>query len=215
MTERFPGYDVLAKRDSPSWNAQTRRVVDERVATNPGAHEFLDDADWQTLQALCERIVPQAPDRRGRIPVAALVDAGLMKGTPEGYRSPRMPPIQEAWRRGLAAIDAEAHALGGLRFKDLAVADQDLLLGRIQRGEVGSPAWGDMPPAQFFAQRVLRDVVGAYYGHPTAWSEIGFGGPASPRGYVRTEFDRHDPWEATEAAPGREDAARRENQRVG
>ena len=32
MAERYPGYDVLAKRTTPSWNAQTRRVVDQRLA---------------------------------------------------------------------------------------------------------------------------------------------------------------------------------------
>ena len=36
----------------------------------------------------------------------------------------------------------------------------------------------------------------AYYAHPSAWNEIGFGGPASPRGYVRMDFNRRDPWEA-------------------
>ena len=30
--ERFPGYDVLAKRDTPSWNEQTRRAIDARLA---------------------------------------------------------------------------------------------------------------------------------------------------------------------------------------
>jgi hypothetical protein len=215
MTERFPGYDVLAKRDSPSWNALTRRVVDARLATNPGAHEFLDEHDWATLRALCERIVPQAPDRPGRIPVAALVDAMLAKGHPEGYRDSRLPPLQEAWRRALAALDAEAHARAGVAFAALPPAAQDDLLGRVQRGQASNGAWGDMPPALFFAKRLLHDIVGAYYSHPTAWSEIGFGGPASPRGYVRTELDRHDPWEATEATPGQEDEARRANRRVG
>ncbi len=71
-----------------------------------------------------------------------------------------------------------------------------------------------MPPAEFFRLSVLRDIVGAYYSHPTAWSELGFGGPASPRGYVRMDFDRRDPWEAIEATPGREEQARRENRRV-
>jgi len=51
--------------------------------------------------------------------------------------------------------------------------------------------------------------------HPASWNEIGFGGPASPRGYVRMNFDRRDPWEAAEASPGQEDEARRENERVG
>ncbi len=40
------------------------------------------------------------------------------------------------------------------------------------------------------------DICGAYYSHPFAWNEIGFGGPASPRGYVRMDFNRRDPWEA-------------------
>src|SRR5262252_10658338 len=61
--------------------------------------------------------------------------------------------------------------------------------------------------------RQTREV--AYYMHPTAWSEIGWGGPASPRGYVRMDFDRRDPWEAAEAKPGREAEALRENRRVG
>ena len=45
--------------------------------------------------------------------------------------------------------------------------------------------------------------------------EIGFGGPASPRGYVRMNFDRRDPWEAVETKPGQDEKARRENARVG
>lgn len=37
MADRFPNYDVLAKRDTPSWNEQTRKVVDGRMAlTEPG-----------------------------------------------------------------------------------------------------------------------------------------------------------------------------------
>jgi hypothetical protein len=214
MPERFPGYDVLAKRDGPSWNAQTRRAIDARLAVDPGAHAFLDDAAWATLRALCERIVPQAPDRPGRIPVAALVDARLHEGAPEGYRDVRLPPLQEAWRRGLAALDAEARAQAGMRFHELAADAQDALLRRVQHGQVHGAAWDGLPPALFFAKRVLHDIVSAYYGHPTAWNEIGFGGPASPRGYVRLDFDRRDPWEASEARPGREQEALRENARV-
>ena len=32
MPDRYPGYDVLAKRNTPSWNEQTRRVIDQRLA---------------------------------------------------------------------------------------------------------------------------------------------------------------------------------------
>jgi hypothetical protein len=44
----------------------------------------------------------------------------------------------------------------------------------------------------FFSGRVLHDVCSAYYSHPRAWSEMGFSGPANPRGYVRMCFDRRD-----------------------
>jgi hypothetical protein len=71
-----------------------------------------------------------------------------------------------------------------------------------------------MPPKGFYKQRLMHDLVMAYYSHPTAWNEIGFGGPASPRGYVRMGFNRRDPWEAVEAKPGEADKARAENARV-
>ena len=43
---------------------------------------------------------------------------------------------------------------------------------------------------------MIHDIVTAYYAHPTAWNEIGWAGPASPRGYVRLDANKHDPWEA-------------------
>jgi hypothetical protein len=89
------------------------------------------------------------------------------------------------------------------------------VLEAAQKGLLAAPAWGGMACDLFFRQRVIPDIVGAYYGHPAAWNEIGFGGPAAPRGYVRTDFDRRDPWEASEARPGREAVARRENRRAG
>ena len=72
-----------------------------------------------------------------------------------------------------------------------------------------------MSSKDFFKKRMAHDIVLAYYAHPTAWSEIGWGGPASPRGYVRLDFNERDPWEAVEAADGDDAAARRINRHVG
>ncbi|HYZ30883.1 MAG TPA: gluconate 2-dehydrogenase subunit 3 family protein [Crenalkalicoccus sp.] len=197
---RFPGYSTLAKRDTPSWNVQTRRVVDQRLALPPGPR-FLDAAEYRTLEALCARILPQPPERAEPVPLAATLDAKLLADHGDGYREASMPPQREAWRRGLRALEAEAEARFGAAFHACAPARQDELLHAIHRGEARSDAWGDMPPAGFFKHRVLHDVTGAYYAHPTAWDEIGFGGPASPRGYVRMGYDRRDPWEAAERQP--------------
>ena len=215
MGERYPGYDVLKKRHTPSWNEQTRKVVDERLAIDPEHYTFCTEAEWLTLKAVCCRIVPQPGRRRVQAPLAAMIDRKLQEGVGDGYRDARLPRANEAWRRGLRALDAEASTRHGCAFHLLLDAERDALLTAVQQGDAHDPAWGDMPPMLFFAKRLLHDIVGAYYAHPVAWNEIGFGGPASPRGYVRLALDRRDPWEAVEAHPGEEQAARRNNARVG
>jgi hypothetical protein len=212
MPERYPGYDVLAKRHTPSWNEQTRRVIDARLAL-PREARFLSEDEFRTLVAIAARVVPQPTDRPP-IPVAALVDHKLVSDGGDGYRHAALPPLREAWRRGLRALDQEARDAHRQPFHRLAAPAQDALLKAAQEGRLAGPAWQGMPSALFFSHRLLRDIVLAYYSHPTAWSEIGFGGPASPRGYVRMGFNRRDPWEAAEARDDDEAAAPRENKRV-
>jgi hypothetical protein len=215
MTERYPGYNVLSKRNSPSWNDQTRAVIDARVGLDPELHRFCNDTEWKALCAVCAQIIPQPADRPLKAPIAAMIDQKLFVGKSDGYRDARLPRLSEAWRKGLAAIDAEAVLQGGTPFCELPDGQKRSLLTAIQRGKVSSPAWQDLPPALFFAKRLLHDIAATYYAHPASWNEIGFGGPASPRGYVRMNFDRRDPWEASEAIPGREQKARRDNEHVG
>ena len=51
MPERYPGYDVLNKRNSQSWNEQTRRVLDARLAIDPNQHCFFTEEEWPTIRA--------------------------------------------------------------------------------------------------------------------------------------------------------------------
>ncbi len=214
MTEadRYPGYDVLAKRDGPSWNAKTREVIAERLAI-PLTPQFFNDTEWRCLGAVCARIMPQPPDRE-QIPLPSYVDDKMHTRSHDGYRYHCMPEQGEAWKRGLAALDEAAKRDHGRDFAELDPAQQDAMLGDVQHGRFKAEALGDMPAKNFFQHRIIHDITASYYAHPMAWNEIGWGGPASPRGYVRLDLDRRDPWEAAEAKPGREDAARRENARV-
>jgi hypothetical protein len=213
MSERYPGYDVLSKRQTLSWNEKTRQVIDQRLAVSR-APRFLVDWHWRTLVAICGRILPQ-PAGRAPVPLPALVDAKLSSDQRDGYRAAELPPLREAWTIGLAAIDTAALASHGRRFYELAPLEQDDLLRQTQEGALRGPAWHSMPSAAFFAHRVIPDITSSYYSHPIAWSEIGFGGPASPRGYVRMGFDQRDPWEAVEARCDDDVAARGANRRVG
>ena len=208
----YPGYDVLAKWRSPSWNEKTREVIAARLQV-PDKPQFLTLVEFELLTAIADRIVPQ-PASRSPVPVAGLLDQKLRAGVKDGYRTAGLPGDGEAWRRGLAALNAEARVLHKRCFAAIADADQDDLLRRCEAGELNAPEWAGMPPQTFFKHRLLSDVVFAYYSHPIAWSEVGWGGPASPRGYVRLDFNDRDPWEAAEARPGREVEARRINRNV-
>lgn len=190
----YPDYDVLSKLDSPSWNDQTRRVVSARLNDVP-ERRFLSEEEWTLLEAICARLMPQ-PDREPPVPITPYIDAKLAENRGDGYRYADIPPMREAWRQGLAAIQTECLVRYGARFAELPQTDQDELLRAIQAGRVEGEHWRALSPARFFKRLLLKQVVVTYYAHPSAWNEIGFGGPASPRGYVRLGFDERDPWEA-------------------
>jgi hypothetical protein len=194
---RFPTYNVLDKWDTPSWNEQTRAVVRGRLERVPPRRFFGED-EWDILRAICDRLIPQ-PDRPDEpVPIVPFIDEKLHEDQGNWYRYADMPPQREAWRIGLRAIDAEARAHWGRGFRELPDNQKDAVLRSVQHGDILSDAWAGMPAKRFFASALLHEVVSVYYAHPAAWSEIGFGGPASPRGYVRMQADRRDPWEAIE-----------------
>src|SRR6185369_16173626 len=92
---QFPGYDVLAKRNTLSWNDATRRVIDHRLAL-PREPRFFTATEWRTLGAVCDRILPQPPDRPP-VPLPAFIDDKLTFDRRDGYRYAELPPQREAW----------------------------------------------------------------------------------------------------------------------
>lgn len=211
QASRYPGYDVLAKRHTPSWDQTTRDVVAQRLAT-PQTPRFLTPAEWRTADALCRRIMPQTGEE---MPLVALLDAKLDADDGAGFRVGEMPYMREAWQQGLAALDGEAaERHDGRGFADLTDDEANALLEAVQQGKVNADRWVRLDAPAFFARRILYDVPALYYGLPQAWNELGFGGPASPRGYVRLEGDHRDPWEAAEANAIGAQAAERANRHV-
>ena len=200
---RYAGYDVLDKWSSPDWDAQTRRAVGRRLAGVPPIR-FLAGAEVALLEAVADRLVPEpdgpAPER---IPIVPWIDEKLHHDWRDGYRYEDLPPLREAWRLGLAAIDESARLLfGGRGFVELDGGEQDEVLSRVARGEAPGPAWGRLPPRRFFRDVLCITVVKTYYAHPRAWSQVGYSGPSSPRGHVRNWIGGVDPWDAPEVEGG-------------
>jgi hypothetical protein len=194
----YPDYDVLAKWNTPSWNDQTRAVVAKRLNEVP-SRQFLTELQYRTLEAVCDRVMPQ-PERgpHEKVPIAPWIDAKLQKNETNGTRYPPLPPQRECWKRGMDAIEAEAQLRFRRSFHTLDPAEQDMILHAMNKGDVKAPDWGSLPSQMFMRKSLLREIVEVYYAHPSAWNEIGFGGPASPRGYLRLRVNRRDPWEAEE-----------------
>jgi hypothetical protein len=204
MTDRFesryPDYNALASANSLDWDEQTWKAVQDRVTTDPAAR-FLTTTEMLTLEAVAERIIPQ-PDRSpsDRVPIAPWIDAKLFNDRRDGYRYEGMPPQRVAWRSAIEGIEQTSREIHGRAFTDLSANLQDEVLRTIERGNPPGAAWGDVPAALFFRSVLCITIAKAYYSHPTAWSEIGYSGPSSPRGHVRIWIGGVDPWEPHERA---------------
>ena len=197
----YPSYRVLDKWDTVSFNEATRRVVAHRLGQVP-QRRFFDADRYALLRAVVDDILPQ-PERSEaeRIPVEAFIDEMLLADRGSGTRFADTPTQCEAWPRGLDGIEHEAQRRHGRGFRDLAAADRRALLQTIDDGDVDADMWSGLHPKRFFRSVLLKEAVKIYYAHPSAWNEMGFGGPAAPRGYMRMGPDEADPWEAAEERP--------------
>ena len=198
LRQRYPGADVLAQRGH--WDDATRQVVLDRVHNTP-AFRYFDGHQRATLEALCASVIPQThrpPDRR--VPLAPWIDARCVGHHTDGFRFEDMPPNDEAWSRGLAGLDETARALFGpsAAFKELDGVRQEQVLEAVRNGNPPGAVWQTLPARRWWIHVALRQISGVYYSHPYAWDEIGFGGPAYPRGYFALNFGYPEPWEPRE-----------------
>jgi hypothetical protein len=186
---RFPGYDVL--QQASTWDDVTKGVVLARLAPPP-ALRFFSTAEEATGRALVDRLLAQ--EEEPRIPVLEMIDARLAEAQTDGWHYEDMPEDGDAWRRSLAALDDEAQGAQGAHFHELRAPDQDRLLEQVRTGQ----EWRGMPAGHVW-DLWMRYSCTAFYSHPWSWNEIGYGGPAYPRGYKNMGLGAREPWEVEEA----------------
>jgi hypothetical protein len=193
----YPRWNVMTQRDY--WDAATRKLIDERLAS-PKPIRFFNTAEAATMTAVLDRILPQ-DDRlpAQRILLLPPLDARLFENRIEGYRYEDMPSDQQAYRWAAEIFEAMALEAYGTAFPQLTVTSQELLLQSLHDGEpvAAKELWKRMNVDRFWTL-LVSDACTAYYAHPWAWNEVGFGGPAYPRGYMRLEDGEAEPWEWNE-----------------
>jgi Gluconate 2-dehydrogenase subunit 3 len=179
MHGRFPDFDVLEQADH--WDEVTRRVVLDRVDNVPEIR-FFSQEEAETLTCFADIVLAQ--DAEPRIPVIAYVDEKLFEGKRDGYRYFDMPDDDETWRRVARGLDEEARRRGSDRFPLLGVDEQVELCHDFANGKLYGGFWDTFNVSRAWSV-AMRYLLQAFYAHPWSWNEIGFGGPAYPRGYSR------------------------------
>jgi hypothetical protein len=198
MVGRYPDYDVLD--EASHWDDLTRKTVVGRVERVP-RFRFFDPVERDTVKAFCDTLTAQ--DEEPRIPVAAYIDEKLETGSLDGYQYFDMPDDRVAWRIIVRGLDEEARAAGAPSFGEAGLVTRVEICRRFSQAKLQGGAWQGLNVSRAWSL-ALRHVCEAFYAHPWAWNEIGFGGPAYPRGYSRfgsPHLDRaeRESWEGRQA----------------
>jgi hypothetical protein len=191
----YVGFDPLAAAEG--WEERTRALILSRLSDVP-ALTFFTAAEAGLLDAIVDRLIPQhdrSPSEK--IPVTPWIDQTLAEDDTDGFRKGGMPWDQEVWRQFLLGVDQTSRARHNRKFLELDDAEQDDVLSAVQGGSAEGEVWQQLKPDAVF-EKVVQELVSVYYAHPSAWSEIGWPGPASKRGYMRTGYGQLDPWQPRE-----------------
>ena len=97
-----------------------------------------------------------------------------------------MPDDRETWRLVLRGLDevASRPATGSRASPPRSVAAREAIVGELAEGQLSGGTWEQLNVTRAWSV-CMRTILSAFYSHPWAWNEIGFGGPAYPRGYMR------------------------------
>ena len=195
MTGRYPGFDGL--NQAPHWDQVTKDLIEARVRTSPPAVTFFSATERGCAHALLNDLTGQDRDD-APVPVTQLVEARLAAGETDGWRYADMPEDGQAWRDTLGYLDADARDRCGTAFAEAAEGDRHRLIQAVQDGS--GEDWHGLP-AKHVWSLWTRYACTALYAHPDVWAEIGFPGPAYPRGYKNIGVDKLEPYEVRDADP--------------
>ncbi len=190
---RFPGFDVLAQVEH--WDPVTAGVVLARLSL-PAPLRFFTLAEEGIARPLLDQLLGQHEDPR--VPVLQMIDVRLTEEQTDGWHYADLPEDGQAWRDSLAAIEDDARSGFDTSFADCTREQQATLVQAVQ--DAAERTWHDMRADRIWSLWT-RYACTAFYAHPWAWNEMGFSGPAYPRGYKNRGIDAREPYEVRDRLP--------------
>ena len=202
---RFPGFDVLDQVER--WDDVTAGVVLARLAP-PTDLSFFTSAERGDRRSRCSTCCSARTASRecrcwpDRHPAGHRRDRRLaLRRHAGGRRRPggrRWPLLDED--------AASTHSAAPLR-RSSAAASRPQLIQAVQDLATRASSGTSCRPRSVWSLWT-RYACTAFYSHPWAWNEIGFGGPAYPRGYLNLGVDAREHWEVADQHADRPGAVR-------
>lgn len=189
---RYPSFNVLDEKDA--WDDHTQQIVTSRNHSMV-KYEFLNECEVEILRCVCSLLVDDSSSGPLEF-VISHIDQTLFSSPGEGQRKVGVPAAQELIRQGLEAMEKSSQHMYSISLAELETENQKKMIKDISENKAESSAiWNGVPQKALF-EKLMRLTVESYCSHPRVWSDIGYAGPAYPRGYVRTQLGQLDPWEA-------------------
>ncbi len=190
---RFPGFDVLDQ--AHVWDDVTAGVVLARLAL-PGTLAFFTPAEVAVARPLLDLLLAQ--DGEPRIPVLELIDARLAdrRNRRLALRRSSRGRHRLAGHAGTPRRGRPPPIRGTLSPKSRQGSRPNLFRPCSSCPSGGDP-WHGLPAPRVWSLWT-RYACTAFYSHPWAWNEIGFRGPAYPRGYLNPGIDAREKWEVAD-----------------
>ncbi len=182
MVGRYPDYDVLAS--TADWDAATRKVVVERLDPPADPSLLHRGAGADAARVLRRACSPRTPSRGSRRSSWSMRSSPPGASTATSTRTCPTTARPGGWCS--TGLDATAAAVARHRRPSRTARRRT---GRgsskaFAAGTLAGEAWKELNVSRAWAV-CTRMMLEAFYSHPWAWNEIGFGGPAYPQGYMR------------------------------
>lgn len=187
----YPQYDVM--REQEAWDDHTRNIVTSRLH-EAGFTQYLTESERRQLMELA-RVLLDEVRTSVLLYIVSHVDRTLESNIGESQRNPKVPEVQTLVRDGLRRLVDTVRSAYGKPFGQISSEQQQEVVELWSKGQFHPDQWNGTPQQPFF-NKLLHMMVEAYASHPQIWSDIGYGGPAYPRGYIRAQIGQTDPWEA-------------------
>lgn len=171
------------------WDEYTRRIVEKRVSPNV---KFTDEMD-QLLYDVCSILLDESRPAILQFVVSHFKEK-FSSNIGEAQRKKSFPKEKLLIYEGLQAIETYCIQAHNQVFHALDEDQKKEIIKKFTEGAIPLKIQGITSQDCF--KTLLPEAVSAFYSHPEIWSEIGYAGPAYPRGYVRTELGLSDAWEA-------------------